>query len=351
VGYDSLQQLKSTLKWGELTMSVNETCGLQKDACIVKKGNYDYKVFLAPIVISILLLVIGQIINPGFASLNNIGNILAIASVLCICAAGQTLVIISGGDGIELSIGALMSMGAVVSSGVMGGLNANIPMAMVVVLAIGAFFGFISSTGIWWVGIPPLVMTLAMSSVVDGFTMAISQGRPFGSPAPFILALGGERLFGPIRWLLVAAIVIVVLFELILRKTKYGNALFLTGNNRKAARISGIKVSNIVIFTYMLAGMMGALGGMFLLASVGMAQMQMGTEYTMLSVAAVVLGGTQLSGGKGTYIGTALGAVVLVALTNVLISIGMAPGVRSWITGIVLVLILLVYSRQPKLRQ
>ncbi|HBF39708.1 MAG TPA: ABC transporter permease [Firmicutes bacterium] len=331
-------------------MSENQTCDLKKDACLVKRS-YDYKVFLAPVVISILLFLIGQFINPGFASINNIGNILAIASVLCVGAAGQTLVIISGGDGIELSIGAMMSMGAVVGSGVMGGLNGNIPLAIVVILAIGAIFGFISSTGIWWIGIPPLVMTLAMSSVIDGFTMAISQGRPFGSAAPFILDVGGNRLFGPIRWLLVAAIIVVVIFELVLRKTKYGNALFLTGNNRTAARISGIKVSKIVISTYVLAGMMGALAGMFLLSSVGTAQMQMGTDYTMLSVAAVVLGGTQLSGGKGTYIGTALGAVVLVALTNVLISIGMAPGVRSWITGIVLVLILLVYSRQPKLRQ
>lgn len=330
-------------------MSVNAS-DLKRNPSLTKR-NYDLKIYLAPIVISVVLLVIGQMINPGFASINNIGNILAIASILCIGAAGQTLVIISGGDGIELSIGALMSMGAVVGSGVMGGLDANIPLALIVVLGIGAIFGFISSTGIWWVGIPPLVMTLAMSSVIDGFTMAISQGRPFGSPAPFILHMGGERLFGPIRWLLVAAVIVVILFEFVLRKTKYGNALFLTGNNRAAARISGIKVGNIVTMTYILAGMMGALAGMFLLSSVGMAQMQMGAEYTMLSVAAVVLGGTQLSGGKGTYIGTALGAVVLVALTNVLISIGMAPGVRSWITGIVLVLILLVYSRQPKLRQ
>lgn len=331
-------------------MSANDTCNIDANACLVKR-NTDYKIFLIPVIISMVLFVVGQLINPGFASINNIGNILAIASVLCIGAAGQTLVIISGGDGIELSMGALMSMGAVVGSGVMAGANGNIPLALLAVLGLGAFFGYISSTGIWWFGIPPLVMTLAMSSVVDGFTMAVSQGRPFGSAASFILAVGGGRLFGPIRWLLVSAIIFVVLFEFVLRRTRFGNSLFLTGNNRAAARISGIKVGRIVTLTYMLAGMMGALGGMFLLASVGTAQMQMGSEYTMLSVAAVVLGGTQLSGGKGTYIGTALGAVVLVALTNVLISIGMAPGVRSWITGVVLVLILLVYSRQPKLRQ
>ena len=200
-------------------------------------------------------------------------------------------------------------------------------------------------------GIPPLIMTLAMVSVVDGFTLAISKGRPFGSAAPLLLSIGGDRLFGFLRWLVVIAIGIITCFTFVLRRTQYGKKLFLTGNNRIAAEINGIKVRNIILLTYTLAGIMGAIAGIFLLSSVGTAQMQMGEPYTLLSVAAVVLGGTQLTGGKGTYIGTALGAVVLVTLTNVLISIGMAQGVRFIITGLVLVIILGIYSRQPKLRQ
>ena len=307
--------------------------------------------FVAPILISILLLLIGQVINPGFASISNIGNLLAIASILAIGAAGQTAVVISGGGGIDLSLGAMMSMGAVLGSGVLRGSDSRIVLTLVVLLAMGALFGFLNGAGIWWMKIPPLVMTLAIASVVDGFTLFISQGRPFGSPSPLILAVGGGRIFVFLRWLVVFAIGFVALFTFLFRRTKYGKKLFLTGNNRIAAELNGIRVRNIVLITYVLAGMMYALAGLFLLSAVGTAQMQMGTQYTLLSVAAVVLGGTQLTGGKGTYLGTALGSIVLVTLSSVLITIGMAPGVRLIITGIVLVFILSIYSRQPKLRQ
>lgn len=311
----------------------------------------NYKVFIPPILICIVLIATGQIINPGFASLNNIGNILAIASILCIGSAGQTLIIISGGDGIDLSLGALMSMGAVVGSGVLLGIDSRLPLAVMTLIVLGAGFGFANGAGVWFLGIPPLVMTLAMGSVIDGFTLAISKGRPFGSASSFLLAIGGERLFGFLRWLVIIAIFFIIFIEYILKRSNYGKSLFLVGNNRVAAWICGIKIQKIILLTYTFAGIMGAIAGLFLLSSVGTAQMQMGSSYTMISVAAVVLGGTQLSGGKGTYIGTSLGSVVLITLTNVLISIGMEPGVRLIITGVVLVSILIFYSRQPRLRQ
>jgi len=318
-------------------------------ASILKIG--DWWTFVPPILISVLLLLIGQVINPGFANIRNIGNLLAIASILTIGAAGQTSVIISGGGGIDLSLGAMMSFGAVLASGLLQGSNANITRTLVVLLAFGALFGFLNGAGIWWIKIPPLVMTLAMASVVDGLTLFFSKGRPFGSPSPFVLAIGGGRIFEFLRWLVVIAVAFVILFTFIYRKTRYGKKLFLMGNNSVAADLNGINVRNIVLSTYIFAGMMYSLAGFFLLASVGTAQMQMGTQYTLLSVAAVVLGGTRLTGGKGTYVGTALGSIVLVTLSSVLITIGMATGVRFIITGIVLVGILSVYSRQPKLRQ
>lgn len=333
-------------------MSIN----IQSKNLINQKLNFkemfqNYKVFIPPVIISIILIITGQLINPGFASINNIGNILAIASILCIGSAGQTLIIISGGDGIDLSLGALMSMGAVIGSGVLLGIDSRLPLAIVTLVLLGTSFGFANGVGVWWLGIPPLVMTLAMSSVIDGFTLAVSQGRPFGSASPLILALGGERLFGFLRWLVLIAIFFIIFVEYILKRSKYGKSLFLVGNNRIAARICGIKSQKVILLTYTFAGIMGAIAGLFLLSSVGTAQMQMGSSYTMIAVAAVVLGGTQLSGGKGTYIGTGLGSVVLITLTNVLISIGMAPGVRMIITGVVLVSILIFYSRQPRLRQ
>jgi len=315
----------------------------------VKNGEIG-KLFL-PILISILLFTIGQIINPGFASLQNIGNIFAIAGILTIASTGQTLVIISGNYNIDLSVGALMSMGAVLGSGLLRGLDKNIFLTFVVIIGIGGFFGFIIGSSIHWMSIPALVMTLSMVSVIDGFTLAISKGRPYGSAAPFLLKIGGNRIFGWFRVLSIITIVLVVIVTIILTRTRYGKKLFLIGNNRMAAKVSGIKIGTLVIATFILSGVMGAVSGIFLLSMVGTAQIQMGASYTMLSVAAVVLGGTQLSGGKGSYIGTLFGSIVFVTLTNVLISIGMKQGVRLIITGLVLVMILGAYSRQPRLRQ
>lgn len=320
-------------------------------ARVFRIKNEEIRLLIPPILISIVLFVIGQLINPGFADIKNIGSILAIAGILAIGSSGQTLVIISGDYNIDLSIGAMMSMGAVLGSGLLNNLNSNIALAFLVMIGIGALFGFISGAGVWWMKIPALVMTLAMASVVDGFTLAVSKGRPFGGPAPALLWVGGARVFGWLRILVILTILLVVLFQYVLTRTRYGKKLLLIGNNRVAAQANGLNIGFIVIVTFIISGVMGSVAGIFLLSAVSTAQMQMGAPYTMLSVAAVVLGGTQLSGGKGSYIGTAIGSVVFVTLTNVLISIGMQPGVRLIITGMVLVAILAAYSRQPKLRQ
>ena len=307
--------------------------------------------WILPLVISIVLIFIGDRVNHGFGSLQNIGNLLALASILTIAAAGQTIVIISGDYGIDLTMGALMSMGAVIGSGILQGNNVNIIPTLVIVIALGGFFGFINGLAIWTLRIPALVMTLAMGSVVNGFSLAISRGRPFGSASSFLLAIGGMRFLGWLRLIFLVTLVFVVIMEIVLRYTPSGKMLYITGNNRTAASITGIKTGRVVVLSFLISGMLGALAGLFLFSAVGTAQLQMAETFTLLSVAAVVLGGTQLSGGKGSYVGTAFGAIVIVCLTNVLITIGMPEGMRLVITGVVLVAILGAYSRQAKFRQ
>ncbi len=135
-----------------------------------------------PLGICAVLILVGQIVRPGFGSLQNIGNLLALASILALGAAGQTLVIVCGDYGIDLTLGALMSMGAVLGSGVLQGSDAHIPLTLVVLAGAGALFGLCNGLAVWYLKIPSLVMTLAMGSVVNGFTLAVSQGRPFGWP-------------------------------------------------------------------------------------------------------------------------------------------------------------------------
>ncbi|MCL6625237.1 ABC transporter permease [Alicyclobacillus shizuokensis] len=307
-------------------------------------------VYLPSVIASLVLLGLGQVISPGFADFNNIGNILAVASILAIAAVGQTMVIVSGGEGIDLSVGAVMSMGALLGASFIHGEASRLPIAVVLLVLIGAAIGYINGFGIQWVGIPPLVMTLIMTSVVNGFTVAYTKGQPSGAIPKVLLAVG-QPIVGPIRWLLVLAIAILVAFGIIMNKTSYGKRLFLIGSNRNAALLSGISVRGTVTVTYMISGVIGALAGLILVGYTGNAQLQMASDYTLLSIAAVVIGGTKLAGGEGTLVGAALGAIVLTMLTSVLVAVGLPQGVRELVQGLTLLLILVAYSRAPRLRQ
>lgn len=307
-------------------------------------------IYLPSILASLLLLILGQLLSPGFASFHNVGNILAVASILALATIGQTIVIVSGGGGIDLSVGAVMSMGALLGASFITGESEKLPFAILMLLLIGALIGFINGIGIQRFHVPPLVMTLIMTSVVNGFTVAYTKGQPSGTIPDLLLAIG-KPIVGPIRGLLVLAIVALIIFSFILNKTAFGQRLFLVGSNQHAASLSGIRVGHTIVLSYMIAGMISSIAGLILLGYAGNAQLQMANDYTLLSIAAVVIGGTKLTGGKGSLIGAALGAIVLTMLTNVLTAIGLPAGVRQLIQGLTLLTILIAYSREPKLRQ
>jgi ribose transport system permease protein len=151
--------------------------------------------------------------------------------------------------------------------------------------------------------------------------------------------------------MVVVAVAIIILVELMLRKSRYGRALYLTGSNYNAARLCGIKTNRVISLAYVFSGGISALAGLFFGGSLGFGQMGMGASYTMLSVAAAVIGGIRVSGGGGNLIGASLGAIVLVLLTTILTVTNMNAGSRDFLQGVILVVILIVDSRAPKIRQ
>ncbi|MDP4091821.1 MAG: ABC transporter permease [Bacillota bacterium] len=315
------------------------------------KGLTNLKTFFPSIIASVALLIIGQILSPGFADISNIGNLLTVASILAIATIGQALIITSGGEGIDMSLGAIMSMGALIGPMISKGQSGRIILMIAALVLIGGIIGFINGFGSQIIKIPPLVMTLIMASVVNGLTLGYTNGQPSVTIPPALLGVG-KRVFGPVRVLLIIAILAIVLMELVLRKTKFGKLVYLVGSNRNAAKLAGTNVNIVAIASYVLGGIIAALAGMFLVGYAGSGQLQMANDYTLLSIAAVVIGGTKLTGGKGTLVGGALGAIVLVLLTSILVAIGMPAGVRSLIQGIILLVILVIlYIKAPKLRQ
>lgn len=307
---------------------------------------YSNKVFVASL-IAILLFIFGQIISPGFSDFSHIMNILSLSTFLGIIALGQTLVILSGAEGIDLSVGSIISLSAVVASQIMNGSNNNILQAVAVVIIAGFLIGTVNGVGISYFKIPPLIMTLAMSSVVQGIALIYTAGQPKGKAAPYLVTLGTERSF-EIPNILFIWIIIILAALFFLRKTSGGLMLYGVGENNLTAELSGIKTRLLRTIVYGISGSISALGGLFLLGYTATAYLDIGSAYIMPSVAAVVIGGVSLAGGNGSYLGTAIGAVVLTTLGSILVALKMGEAGRQIVYGLVLLLLLIIYARQKK---
>ena len=318
------------------------------DKTSIRRFSDKVKVYYPVTLAIIILFVLGEALSPGF--LGNFNNILMIASFLAIVCIGQSLVIMVGGFGVDLSIGAMVTLGALLTGKICNGSSVKLFLLIPVLIFAGIIVGLINGIGVQKLKIPPLAMTLIVSNVIVGFYTLITRAMPTLN-IPSVLTSMGKPLIGPLRTMTVIAVIFIVVFELILRKTRYGQKIFLCGSNRNAAKLAGIKVDLIVISTYILSAIIAAVSGIILLGYVRSASMDMGDAYTMQTLAAVVIGGTKMSGGKGSLIGGLLGAVMITALSSVLVSVGMLASMRIFFEGLILLAIIIMDCRQPKLRQ
>ena len=184
-------------------------------------------------------------------------------------------------------------------------------------------------------------MTLIMSTVVDGMTKAITKGKPSLNLPKLYKAIIGEPIIGRFCAIILITAVFVVLYEILLGKTKFGKSVYLMGSNSTAAKMCGLHTTLLAVSVYMISGAMACLAGLILVGYVGSAQMGMGDTYTMLSIAAAVIGGAKVTGGKGTLLGAVIGSVVLMLLSTVLTSMGMPEGARQFSQGIILLAVLI----------
>jgi ribose transport system permease protein len=292
-----------------------------------------------------LFLVLAEIMAPGFLNISHLSNTIRQVSFLATVSIGQTAVILAGG--IDLSIASIITLANVVSAQMMNGSNAEIPVTIVIILGMGFVCGLINGIGVHGLKISPLIMTLAMGSVWKGAAYVYCKGAPKGATAPLIKTLVTGSFSGipycTVIWLIFAAI-----FIIILNKTVAGRAIFAIGTNREAARLSGVKPGVTTLGVYILSATMSALVGFLLIGYTGTSFLNTGDPYTMNSVAAVVIGGTSVAGGVGSYLGTIPGAVIMVIMTNILTVIKIPEFGRQIAQGLIILIILLVYGRGRK---
>ncbi|EKF42143.1 monosaccharide-transporting ATPase [Nitratireductor indicus C115] len=310
--------------------------------------------FRQPLAIALLLiavlLVLGEQLSPGFASMQQILRLLIVAALLGIVAAGQNLVILGGREGIDLSVGGIISLSAIIAGNLMNGADAGIPLAIAGCIVAGAFFGLLNGLGVTLLRIPPLVMTLGMLGVLQGLLVVIRNGIPSGRAAPVLSQFVTQPvLFGlpGIIWLWIA---VGLLMAFLLRRTVFGQRIYAIGSNEHAAIMAGVPAARIRILLFVLSGVFAAIAGICLLGYSGSSFANVGEQYMLPSIIAVVFGGTSLAGGKGGYTGTMAGAVMLVVLQSILTTINIEESGRQMIFGATLLVLMLFYGRGRAMR-
>lgn len=306
---------------------------------------------LIALALAVVLFFLGGLIQPGFTSFELAMNILRLAAFLGIVAAGQTLVIISGGEGIDLSVGAMVTLGAIISYGLISKRDDRIWIGFLASLGAGVIIGTLNGIGVAYLRIPPLVMTLGMATVIQGLIFAVTQGSLEGGSAPLLSKITTEPLLLGIPGILYIWAAFAGLMWLLLQRTRYGKNLFAIGTNRVTARLSGVNVKATVVATYMLCSTLASFGGFIFLGYYERVFLNLGNPYTLPSIAAVVMGGTVLSGGVGSYWGTMAGSIVLTLITSLLTTLRMEEHLRQIVYGLILLVLLAAYGRQRALRQ
>ncbi|MFN2340503.1 MAG: ABC transporter permease [Halanaerobium sp.] len=259
------------------------------------------------------LVIILSFLSPYFLTVPNLLNIVRQVSIIAIVSFGMTMVILTGG--IDLSVGSMLAFAGAISAGMIVNTGLNVYLAILIGLAAGTALGLFNGIAVAKAKLPAFIVTLAMMTVARGFTLIYTNGRPISGFNE------GFRFFGagyvgiiPVPVIIMFLFLIVI--YILLKKTPLGRYIYAIGGNEKATKLSGINTDKIKIAVYGLNGFLAAVSGIILTSRLNSAQPMAGEGYELDAIAAVVLGGTSLSGGKGTVIGTIVGALIIAVLNN-----------------------------------
>jgi ribose transport system permease protein len=311
---------------------------------------------LAAVLLAIVLFLASGLLPNGYGTdasvaLAQATNIIRLSVFLGVIAAGQTVVILSGGEGIDLSVGAVVTLTAILVYVICNGRDEMVLQGLAVALLVGAIIGFLNGVGVTLLRISPLVMTLGMSGVITGLILVAQHGNVSGAVAPTMTRVIARPLIFNIPGAIIIWIVFGFFMWLLLERTEFGKSLYAIGVNRVTSHLSGINVTGMVMTTYTLAGLLAGLGGFLVVGNTGVVFINLGNPFLFPSIAAVVVGGTLLSGGKGSYWGTMAGSLVLTLLTSLLTTMQMPDSVRRMVLGGTLLILISIYGRQRGFRQ
>jgi ribose transport system permease protein len=280
----------------------------------------------------IVLVVTELTVGRALTNWGYYNSILVLSSFLLILALGQGTVILTGG--LDLSVPWTIALSGILLAGIVNGQNGPMIYALPLVLAIGCLVGIANGIGIAIFGISPIVMTLAMNGILQGLALLYSQGTPAGFSSPLMRWFMTDKT-GIVTPVVVFIILFMIAAVLLHRRTPFGRRVYGLGNGEKVAALSGINVDRTIMLVYALSGFCSALVGCMLTGFSGQASLGMGDEYMLPSIAVVVVGGTLITGGRGSYLGMVGGVLLLTALQTLLAGTTLPYATRVIIFGLV----------------
>ncbi|WP_442795563.1 ABC transporter permease [Pelobium manganitolerans] len=306
--------------------------------------------------VALILLCIGiALMSDKFLTVDNAWNVMRQISVNICISVGMTLIVLTAG--IDLSVGAVLALAGAITAGLLK-FGVEVPSqdiyigftvlgAILAGLIVGTVMGLFNGFAITKFKVPPFVATLAMLTIARGFTMLWSKGFPISN-------LGENFAFIGVGWLLGIpspvwiCILVVAMAIVITKKMALGRYIYAIGGNEKAASLSGVNVNKVKLTVYAIGGALAAVGGVMVTARLDSAQPNAGLGYELDSIAAVVIGGTSLSGGRGTIMGTVLGAIIIGVLNNGLVLLNVSPFWQQVVKGFVILLAVIIDKANAK---
>ncbi|MFC7365249.1 MULTISPECIES: ABC transporter permease [Bhargavaea] len=299
------------------------------------RRKFDWKEFIInnnTFIILLLLIIVSAFLSDTFLTTMNLRNILLQQAGPILVAIGLLFVILAGG--IDLSVGSIMAVGATVSAILITDMGMHFSMSIGVAVIIGLAFGLFSGILVAYAGIQGFVATLATMTIARGVAFVLTEGRPVKVEAGTISTLVSKDFMYPIIWI---TILLIIVFTIIHRYTGYGRKVIAIGSNETALKLAGVRTKQYVMSTYALSGALAALAGVFVAArsSTGSATVGMGQELD--AIAAVVIGGASLMGGRGFVLNTVAGALILGLIGNIMNLMAVPSYPQDIIKGVIII--------------
>ena len=295
----------------------------------------------------VLLCVIVSIATSKFLKPNNLISVLRQISINAYIALGMTLIIILGH--IDLSVGAIVAMSGTLTVGFIVTQGLPIPVAILLGILLGMVAGLISGMIVTYFRVPAFIITMAMMNVCSGVAYVYSGGQATRINDDFFSAIGTGYLFNTIPLPVVYMIILIIVISFLLGKTKFGTYIYAIGGNREAARLSGVPIKKVEIAVFTISGVLSAFAGLVLCSRMYSGQPSVGNGYELDAIAACVLGGTSMSGGKGRISGTIFGAMVIGIISNGLNLIGVSSYWQLIVKGLIIACAVLLDSQKGKI--